>query len=159
ARIAVCTVRSRNDHERRRASTGEIDEAGENLRPDAAAADDHERAMLGSFDDRLGVEAGEGRKSRKGRKRNKRNQHCRPECVQPPHENSFSCSRCSSPLPLLQPVPPVLPSRPYSSSGAPPPDLATSSCFTRSTLNFDALAIILSSASSKSNDVAFENRV
>ena len=47
----------------------------------------------------------------------------------------------------------------YSSSGAPPPDFATSSCFTRSTLNFCALPMILSSVSSKSNDVAFEKRV
>ena len=47
----------------------------------------------------------------------------------------------------------------YSSSGAPPPDFATSSCLMRSTLNFCALAMILSSASSKSNDVAFEKRV
>src|SRR5579863_9247919 len=49
--------------------------------------------------------------------------------------------------------------RDYSASAVPPPIFATSSCFTRSTLNFVALAIILSSASSKSNDVAFENRV
>ena len=49
----------------------------------------------------------------------------------------------------------------HSSSAAalPPPDLATSSCLMRSTLNFAALAMILSSASSKSNDVAFEKRV
>jgi hypothetical protein len=46
----------------------------------------------------------------------------------------------------------------YSSSGA-PPALTTSSCFTRSTLNFCALAMILSRASSKSNDVALENLV
>src|SRR5262249_38266107 len=47
----------------------------------------------------------------------------------------------------------------YSSSGAPPPALPTSSCLTRSTLNFCALPMILSRASSKSNDVAFENLV
>ena len=46
----------------------------------------------------------------------------------------------------------------YSSSGA-PPARTTSSCLMRSTLNFAALAMILSSASSKSNDVAFEKRV
>ena len=38
--------------------------------------------------------------------------------------------------------------RGYSSSGAPPPDFTTSSCFTRSTLNFCALPMILSSVSS-----------
>src|SRR5207245_11211607 len=47
----------------------------------------------------------------------------------------------------------------YSASNGPPPALATSSCLTRSTLNFAALAMILSSASSKSKDVAFENLV
>ena len=45
------------------------------------------------------------------------------------------------------------------SSGGPPPARATSSCLIRSTLNFCALATILSSASSKSNEVAFEKRV
>jgi hypothetical protein len=47
----------------------------------------------------------------------------------------------------------------YSSSGAPPPLRATSSCFTRSTLNFCAFAMIRSSVSSYSNDAALENLV
>ena len=46
-----------------------------------------------------------------------------------------------------------------SSGGGPPPAFATSCWLTRSTLNFCALAMILSSVSSKSNDVAFEKRV
>jgi uncharacterized membrane protein YfcA len=53
----------------------------------------------------------------------------------------------------------ALPVRLHSSSGVPPPVFATSSCLTRSTLNFCALAMIRSSASSKSNDVALEKRV
>ena len=43
--------------------------------------------------------------------------------------------------------------------GGPPPAFATSCWLTCSTLNFCALAMILSSVSSKSNDVAFEKRV
>src|SRR6185295_9848559 len=46
-----------------------------------------------------------------------------------------------------------------SSGGGPPPALATSCWFTFSVLNFFALAMILSSVSSKSNQVAFEKRV
>jgi hypothetical protein len=47
----------------------------------------------------------------------------------------------------------------HSSSGGPLPALATSSCLIRSALNFEALAVILSRASSKSNESAFEKRV
>ena len=47
----------------------------------------------------------------------------------------------------------------HSSSGELPPTFTTSSCLIRSTLNFTALAMILSSVWSKSNEVAFENRV
>src|SRR5215204_1659396 len=47
----------------------------------------------------------------------------------------------------------------YSSSGGAPPILATSSCFTRSTLKRVAAAIVLSITSSKSNSVALENRI
>src|SRR5207247_1804104 len=47
----------------------------------------------------------------------------------------------------------------YSSGGAPPLIFATSSCFTFSTLNLFADAIILSITSSKSNSVDFEKRI
>jgi hypothetical protein len=47
----------------------------------------------------------------------------------------------------------------HSSSDGAPPAFATSSCLTRSTLNLWAPAMIFPSVSSKSNDVAFENRV